>query len=526
MPVIHRGGIDLYCFLRGLDASLDLMTTSSSATLHAFETPVVTAPAPRQVPYNAEAEQALLGALLVDNRGLEKVGDFLRSEHFYVPAHSRIYAGIVHLLDRGMAADSVTLKTYFETDSDLAHVGGSDYLRDLAANVISVVNTEDYARTIYDLFLRRSLITLGEEVVNSTYTLTYEDSALDAIEQAEAKLYKLSESGDAKGGFITLRDSVVTAVKIAEKAYQNGSRVTGVTTGLRDMDEKLGGLHGSDLVILAGRPSMGKTALATVMAFNAAKAYAESGGKEGAQVGFFSLEMSADQLATRILADQAAISGDSIRKGAIKKEEFRKFVEASHLMAQIPLYIDDTPALSISAIRTRARRLKSQHGLGMLVVDYLQLLRGTGSRQSESNRVVEVSEITRGLKAIAKEFNIPVLALSQLSRSVESREDRRPQLSDLRESGSIEQDADVVMFIYRHEYYLSREEPVQKPGEDDHKFNERYANWQDQLGKCANVAESIIAKQRHGPIGSVRMFFDPNLSRFRDLEQIHTYDGD
>ena len=483
------------------------------------------APLPiRQIPHNLEAEQALLGALLVDNRGMEKIGDFLKAEHFYVPAHQRIYAGIIHLTERGMAADPVTLKTYFETDSDLAHVGGADYLQDLAANVITIINTEDYARTVYELHLRRALIALGEDVVNEAYALTYDQSAEEAIEGAEQRLYKLSESGDSRGGFITLRDSVVTAVQIAEKAFKNKSRVTGVTTGLRDMDEKLGGLHPSDLIILAGRPSMGKTALATNLAFNAAKAYAESGGKEGAQVGFFSLEMSADQLATRILADQAGISGDALRRGDIKQDEFRKFVETSHLMSQIPLFIDDTPALSISAIRTRARRLKSQHGLGMLVVDYLQLLRGTGSRQSETNRVLEVSEITRGLKAIAKEFQIPVLALSQLSRAVESREDRRPQLSDLRESGSIEQDADVVMFIYRHEYYLSREEPQQKAGEDDAKYNDRYAHWQEQLGKWANVAESIIAKQRHGPIGIVRMFFDANHTRFRDLDTTHTFD--
>lgn len=476
----------------------------------------------RQIPNNLEAEQALLGALLVDNRGLEKIGDFLRSDHFYVPAHQRIYAGITHLADRGMVADSVTLKTYFETDSDLSQVGGAEYLADLARNVISIINTEDYARTIYDLHLRRALIALGEDVVNESYALSYDQSAQDAIEGAEAKLYKLSESGDSRGGFITLRDSVVTAVKIAEKAFQNKSKVTGVTTGLSDMDSKLGGFHPSDLIILAGRPSMGKTALATNLAFNAAKAYAQSGGKEGARVGFFSLEMSADQLATRILADQAGISGDSLRRGDIKQEEFRRFVEASHVMSQIPLFIDDTPALSISAIRTRARRLKSQHGLGLLVIDYLQLLRGSGSKQSETNRVLEVSEITRGLKAIAKEFQIPVLALSQLSRAVETREDKRPQLSDLRESGSIEQDSDVVMFIYRHEYYLSREEPQEKSGEDSSRFNDRYAQWQDLLAKNANVAEAIIAKQRHGPIGTVRMFFDANFTRFRDLDQTHS----
>lgn len=493
------------------------MTESSSATVTSLPG---ASPVPiRQIPHNAEVEQALLGALLVDNRGLEKIADFLRADHFYVPAHQRIFAGITHLVDRGLVADALTLRSYFEADSDLTQVGGASYLADLATNVISIINTEDYARTLYDLYLRRALIDLGSDVVNESYALHTDQTAEDAIEAAEQRLYKLAESGNAKGGFITLRDSVIAAVKNAEKAYQNKGRVTGVTTGLTDMDKQLGGLHPSDLVILAGRPSMGKTALATSIAFNAAKAYAESGGREGAQVGFFSLEMSADQLAGRILADQAGVSGDALRKGEVKQDEFRRFIEASHLMSQIPLFIDDTPALSISAIRTRARRLKSQHGLGLLVVDYLQLLRGTGSKQSETNRVLEVSEITRGLKAIAKEFSIPVLALSQLSRAVEAREDKRPQLSDLRESGSIEQDSDVVMFIYRHEYYLSREEPQQKPGEDTVKFNDRYAQWQDILAKSANVAESIVAKQRHGPIGTVRMFFDPHLTRFRDLER-------
>ncbi|HPF79078.1 MAG TPA: DnaB-like helicase C-terminal domain-containing protein, partial [Alphaproteobacteria bacterium] len=286
-----------------------------------------------------------------------------------------------------------------------------------------------------------------------------------------------------------------------------------------DLDHKLGGLHNSDLLILAARPSMGKTSLAVNVAYNAAKAYAESGGQEGAIVGFFSLEMSADQLATRILADQSGISGDDIRKGNIKENDFRKFVEASQKLSQIPLYIDDTPALSIGAVRTRARRLKRQHGLGLLVIDYLQLLQGSGSRQSEGNRVLEISEITRGLKAIAKELNIPVIALSQLSRAVEQREDKRPMLSDLRESGSIEQDSDVVMFIYRREYYLSREEPEKKPGEDDSKFNDRYAQWQEDLGNCCNVADVIVAKQRHGPIGTVSLHFDSSVTRFSDLER-------
>lgn len=477
------------------------------------ETAAANSPAYRILPHNTEAEQGLLGALLIDNRALEKIGDFLRAVHFFVPAHQRIFETVQKLVDRGQTASPVTLKNYFEQDEDLKDVGGAEYLADLAASVVSVINAEDYARTIYELHLRRSLISLGEDVVNGSYSHTVENDAARLIETAEAKLFELAESGDVKASFITLRDSVLTAIERAEKAYKTQGHVTGVTTGLLDMDKKLGGLQESDLLILAGRPSMGKTALATNIAFNAAKAYAESGGKEGAIVGFFSLEMSADQLATRILADQSGISSDAIRKGAIKQEDFRRFVEASQKLSQIPLYIDDVPALSISAVRTRARRLKRQHGLGLIVVDYLQLLRGTGSKQGMENRVLEISEITRGLKAIAKELEIPVLALSQLSRQVEQREDKRPLLSDLRESGSIEQDADVVMFVYREEYYLSRSEP--EPGTDKH------MRWQESMEKAHNIGECIIAKQRHGPIGTVRMHFDPNLTRFSDLDPHH-----
>ncbi|MGB4056626.1 MAG: replicative DNA helicase, partial [Alphaproteobacteria bacterium] len=400
-------------------------------------------PSYRILPHNEAAEQGLLGALLVDNRAYEKVGDFLRSVHFFLPAHQRIFEAIVKMIDRGQTASPVTLKNYFEKDDDLKDVGGSEYLADLAASVVSVINAHEYARSIYDLHLRRELISLGEEVVNVAYEHDIDMAATDTIEMAEARLFQLAESGEVKGSFTTLRTSVMVAIEHAEKAFKSEGRVTGVTTGLIDMDKKLGGLQNSDLLILAGRPSMGKTALATNMAFAAANRYAETGGTEGAIVGFFSLEMSADQLATRILADQSNISGDAIRKGNIKQDDFRAFAEASQKLSQIPLYIDDTPSLSISAVRTRARRLKRQHGLGLLVIDYLQLLRGTGSKQGTDNRVMEISEITRGLKAIAKELQIPVLALSQLSRQVEQREDKRPQLSDLRESGSIEQDSDV-----------------------------------------------------------------------------------
>jgi replicative DNA helicase len=471
------------------------------------------APGYRILPHNTEAEQGLLGALLIDNRSMEKVSDFLRADHFFMPAHQRIFESIVTLIERGQTASPVTLKNYFEKDEDLTDVGGAEYLADLAANVISVVNINDYARTIFDLHVRRELIALGEEIVNDSFSHTLDSQATDTIESAESKLFELAETGDVKGGFVTLRDSVLVAIEHAEKAYQSDGNVTGVTSGLVDVDKKLGGFQNSDLLILAGRPSMGKTALAVNWAFNAAKAFADSGGQEGGRVAFFSLEMASEQLAGRILSEQSGISGDAIRKGDIKQEDFRAFVEASQRMSQVPLYIDDTPALSIGAVRTRARRLKRQHGLDLLVIDYLQLLRGNGSKRGQENRVQEVSEITQGLKAIAKELNIPVIALSQLSRQVEQREDKRPQLSDLRESGSIEQDADIVMFVYREEYYLSRTEP--EPG------TEKHMQWQESMERAHNIGECIVAKQRHGPIGGVKMYFDPNYTRFSDLDPNH-----
>ena len=470
----------------------------------------------RVLPHNQDAEQALLGALLVDNRAYEKVGDFLKAAHFFLPAHQRIFEAVVKMIDRGQTASPVTLKNYFEKDDDLKEVGGAEYLADLAASVVSVINAQDYARTIYDLHLKRELISIGEEVVNDAFDHDIDVAATDTIEKAEARLFDLAETGEVKGNFVTLRTSVLAAIEHAEKAYKSDGNVTGVTTGLIDIDKILGGLQNSDLLILAGRPSMGKTALATNIAFAAANKFAETGGAEGAITGFFSLEMSSDQLAARILADQSNIASDAIRKGTIKQDDFRAFAEASQRLSQVPLYIDDTPGLFISVIRTRARRLKRQHGLGLLVVDYLQLLRGTGSKQGLDNRVQEVSEITRGLKGIAKELAIPVLALSQLSRQVEQREDKRPQLSDLRESGSIEQDADVVMFVYREEYYLSRAEP--EPG------TEKHMKWQERCDKALNVGECIVAKARHGPIGTVRLQFNPTFTRFSDLAQQGQYE--
>ena len=470
----------------------------------------------RVMPHNEEVEQALLGALLVNNKSLEKVSEFLRAEHFYNPVHGRIYDAIAKFIERGQDASPITLKNFFERDADLSHVGGGQYLADLAGSVISVVNTTDYGQTIYELHLKRALVTLGEDVVNDAYDHNIDLAATQQIEQAEKRLFDLATVGDYKGGFVAFSKSLTTAIQHAQVAYQREGQITGVTTGLIDLDKMIGGLQNSDLVILAGRPAMGKSALATNIAFNAARAYLEKGGKEGAVAGFFSLEMSAEQLATRILADLSEVPADKIHRGEVKDTDFHKFVEASQTLSQVPLFFDDTPGQTIGAIRTRARRLQRQHKLGLIVIDYLQLIQGSG-RNSSDNRVQEISEITRGLKTLAKELNVPVLALSQLSRAVEARDNKRPQLADLRESGSIEQDADIVMFVYRDEYYLQRDEPARKPEENDEKFNQRYADWQKRMEENHNVAECIISKHRHGPTGTIKLQFEGEFTRFSNL---------
>ncbi len=471
-------------------------------------------------PHNEEAEQGLLGALLLDNQSIERVNEFLKPEHFYHPTHGAIYQAIMTLCDRGQIADPVTLKAYFSKDDGLAHVGGPAYLAELAANVVSVANTQAYGQAIYDTYLRRQLISIGEDVSYQAYDHDLENPPLMQIESAEATLFKLAEHGDYKKGFTSFQESLTATIKNAEKAFLSDSTVTGITTGLRDLDKKLGGLHPSDLLILAARPSMGKTSLAINIAYKAALAYVETGGKEGARVGIFSLEMSSEQLALRILSDVSNIGSEKIRRGDISQDDFHRFAEASQKLSTLPLYIDDSAALTISGIRTRARRLQRQHGLDLIILDYLQLLSGSGKRSSD-NRVQEISEISRGLKTLAKELEIPVIALSQLSRQVENRENKRPQLSDLRESGSIEQDADVVMFIYREEYYLAREEPSQNANETPEKFGDRYARWQEQLARASNVAEVIVSKQRHGPIGTVELFFEGEYTRFADLDRHH-----
>jgi replicative DNA helicase len=471
-------------------------------------------------PYNEQAEREMLGALLLDNRVMDQIGDFLRPEHFYIPSHQRIYTAIERLINKGQMASPTTLKGYFAADGDLSHVGGAEYLEGLKSAVTTTIGMNDIGGAIYDLFLRRELLTIGQQVIQDARPSMTQVGieATTLIEQAEARLFNLVTAGDSERGFVSFNKALSTSLSIVEKAYQSDGHIVGLTSGFKDINKRMGGLHPSDLIIIAGRPSMGKTALVTDIAFNAAREYVRSNKKSGAPVAFFSLEMSTEQLATRILSSAARIPSDRMRRGEIRKEEMLQLSMAARDISEVPLFIDDTPAMSVMGIRTRARRLKRQHGLGLIVVDYLQLMSGSGSRSNQENRVQEVSEITRGLKAIAKELDVPVIALSQLSRQTENRDNKTPQLSDLRESGSIEQDADVVIFVYREEYYLSREEPKRKTDETDGKFNERYARWQALLAEKQNIAEAIIAKQRHGPIGTVKLRFDGQFTHFEDLE--------
>jgi replicative DNA helicase len=471
----------------------------------------------RSPPHNLEAEQALLAAILVNNAAYHKVAEFLRPEHFAQPVHGRIFAAVEKLIERGQIANPVTLANYFDQDGALQDIGGAQYLVRVAASVVTIINAQDYGRTIYDCFLRRQLIAIGEEVVNDAYAFDLERGATQQIETAEQHLFDLATSGQYEGGFRPFRNAMTDAVLMAEAAFKRSGKTTGVASGFTDLDRLLGGLHPSDLVVLAGRPSMGKTALATNIGFYAARNFRpkdEGGTEDGAVVGFFSLEMSAEQLATRILAEESGVPSHEIRQGKVSNEDFDKFVQASQRLASVPFFIDDTPALTISGLRTRARRLKRQQGLGLVVVDYLQLIRGGDAGGGFENRVQEISEITRGLKALAKELEVPVLALSQLSRAVEQREDKRPMLSDLRESGSIEQDADVVMFVFREEYYLSRSEPVQHTDESIEKFGDRHDRWKERCEKAYGTAEIMVAKQRHGPIGKVTLRFDGNTTKF------------
>ncbi len=470
----------------------------------------------RAAPHNIEAEQALLGAILVNNDASDRVSGFLQSKHFFDPLHGRIYEAAIKLISAGKRASPITLKTFFEHEEPLsADLTVPQYLGRLAANATTVINAEDYGRTVYDLAIRRDLIFIGEDMVNLAYDAPIDAPPSTQIEDAEQRLFELAETGKYGSGFEAFTSALTDAIDMAANAYNRDGGLSGIATGFKDLDFRMGGLQPSDLVIIAGRPSMGKTAFATNIAFHVAQAYKvehRSDGTEhtvdGAVVGFFSLEMSAEQLATRILSEQAEIPSEMIRRGKIEKEEFDKLVYASQRLENIPLYIDQTGGITVAQLAARARRLKRQKGLGLIIVDYLQLLTGSTRRAAEG-RVQEITEITTRLKALAKELNVPIIALSQLSRQVEQRDDKRPQLADLRESGSIEQDADVVMFVFRQEYYLER----QKRDEKDPKFSE----WQQMMDDAFGKAEIIIAKQRHGPTGTVDLQFQGEITRFCDL---------
>ncbi|WOJ89583.1 replicative DNA helicase [Methylocapsa polymorpha] len=467
----------------------------------------------RLAPHNIEAEQALLGAILVNNDAFDRVSDFLRPEHFSEELHRRIYDVASQLIRAGKLASPITVKTFLG-DHDLGGITAPQYLARLAAEATTVINAENYGRTIHDLAVRRDLILIGEDIVNGAYDAPVDASPRDQIEEAERKLYSIAEFGRYEGGFQRFSDALTVAVDMAAKAFERDGRLSGIATGLIELDHKMGGLQASDLVIVAGRPGMGKTAFATNIAFNIAKAYEPRPKPDGTVetanggvVGFFSLEMSAEQLATRVIAEQAGVASYKIRRGDITELEFHRLAEAARDMQTIPFYIDQTGGLSIAQLTARARRLKRQRGLDVLVIDYLQLLGGSKTRGD--SRVQEVTEITTGLKALAKELNVPVIALSQLSRQVENRDDKRPQLSDLRESGSIEQDADVVLFVYREEYYLNNKQPREG--------TEEFLAWQTDMERVHGRAEIIISKQRHGPTGTVELAFEAEMTRFSNL---------
>ena len=474
----------------------------------------------RAPPHNIEAEQALLGAILVNNEAFYRVSDFLEPKHFLETIHQRIFELAGGLIRAGKLATPVTLKTFLPTELDIAGLTVNQYLARLAAEATTIINAEDYGRTVYDLSIRRDLITIGEEMVNLAFDAPVDATPQSHIEDAERKLFELAETGRYESGFQRFAQALTTAVDMAAHAYQRDGGLSGMATGLTDLDSKMGGLQKSDLVILAGRPGMGKTALATNIAYNVAKAFAlgdvrPDGSREtvnGGVVGFFSLEMSAEQLATRIISEQTGIPSNKIRRGAIGETDFERIKDVSIELQSLPFYVDETGGLSIGQLAARARRLKRQRGLDLLVIDYVQLLQGS-TRRSNENRVQEITEITTRLKALAKELNVPVVALSQLSRQVESREDKRPQLSDLRESGSIEQDADVVLFVYREEYYLTNKEP--RPGTADHD------KWLTEMDAVHGKAEVIIGKQRHGPTGTVSLQFDAEVTRFANLDAAH-----
>ncbi len=481
----------------------------------------------RRLPENQQAEMALLGALLANNKAFERVSDFLVPEHFIQPLHGRIYQAIKRRVELNQLADAVTLRAEFEHSGLLDEVGGTSYLAQLLNAMVGIINAGEYGRAIHDTWLRRQLIEVGEEVVNNAFGADPELAGVHQVEAAEQRLFELADLGGAESRMVPFDTALASALHSAERAFHRQGHVSGLSTGLRDLDKKMGGLHPSDLMILAGRPGMGKTALATKIAFGAARALLAEARSDDpnkvpkGSVAIFSLEMSAEQLAIRLLAEEARVSGDRIRRGEIGQKDFDRFVQVSREIAGLPLHIDDTPAISMSALRTRCRRLKRTKGLSLVVVDYLQLMRPSAGTKPES-RVLEISQITQGLKALAKELEVPVLALSQLSRAVESREDKRPQLSDLRESGTIEQDADSVMFVYRDEYYLQQRAPKQMGYDSDDKFHTAVEKWQRDMDTVHNRAELLIEKQRHGPTGKIDLFFEGEFTRFADIDLTHS----
>ena len=480
-------------------------------------------PASPSLPQNIEAEAALLGALMIDNRLVEDVQLRLKPHHFFEPLHGRIYEAVLRMTDKNMVANPVTLKPMFDADEAMREVGGPSYLAQLTGSGAAVIGARDFAAQIYDLALLRALVGVGRDMVEGAMDTSESVAPLEQIERAETELYRVAEQGGSEGKVKSFGEATRLALEQAEKALNSGGHLSGVTTGLDGINAKIGGLHKSDLSILAGRPGMGKTSLATNIAFACAQRFVrdqedgiDPAKSAGAPVAFFSLEMSADQLATRILAEQSNISSENLRMGKISQQEFRSLARAAGELSTLPLYIDDTPGLTIASLRARARRLKRQKGIGMIVVDYLQLLSGSGRPGSNDNRVQEISEISRGLKQLAKELDLPVMALSQLSRAVEQREDKKPMLSDLRESGSIEQDADIVMFVYREDYYVAAREPKRPMDGDDAKIYEAHETWQRDMERVYGMADLIVAKQRHGATGKVRMRFDARVTKFSD----------
>ncbi len=457
----------------------------------------------KQLPNNIEAEQSVIGSILFYNEIFDEISTIINSKNFYDPMHQKIFSAIEKLIYSGMLANPITLKNHFENDKDKLNI--PEYLVKITKFSTSNRQAIEYSKIIYDLFVKRELIKISENIIDTAILNDIDQNGQNIIENSEKALFDLAEKGSVGSSIIKFDTALKMTIDMASNAYKNDEGIVGVPTGLRDLDDKLGGLHKSDLVIIAGRPSMGKTALATNIAFNAAKKIQNDGKKS--TIAFFSLEMSSEQLSTRILAEQSRIKSNDIRRGRISEEQFDKFIETSKNISELPLYIDETPAISIAALSNRARRIKRLYGLDMVIVDYIQLMTAA---QKKDGRVQEISEITQGLKALAKELSIPVLALSQLSRAVEQRDNNKPQLADLRESGSIEQDADVVMFVYREAYYLERKEP--RPATVE------YAEWQAKMSEVSNVAEIIVGKQRHGPTGNVFLEFEAMFTKFKDIQ--------